>query len=443
MVHTYVTRLLRDAHRAVRRAHRRHVVVSIVAIAVVALTASPAMAANQQVTVNDDVFIAPAVAVIAGESVTWSYTGSTHHTVTFEDGLFDFEPIGTTWATTRTFSTEGVRPYFCNEHGGPGGQGMSGRVYVNATGTVPGAAPSASFTVPPGVAVVGQNVVFDASGTTDADDALVRFQWDLDGNGSFEVDRGAQPSVSQAYQTPGTRTVGLRVFDATGHVATTTRNVTVTNAPNASFTVAPGSVLTGQSVGFDASASADPDGTVAGYEWDLDGDGSFETSTSSTPTTSRSYASPATLTIALRVTDDLGAQTVTTRTLQVSSPPPPESPPAATAPPPPPPPPPIPTTANPLPTGSAPAPCSTLKGAQRTACLQKRCRTLKGPKRASCISSSCRYVTGAKRASCMQSSCRYLAASKRASCGRASCRYLTGAKRTACTRKYARKPSAS
>ena len=33
---------------------------------------------------------------------------------------------------------------------------------------------------------------------------------------------------------------------------------------------------------FDASASADPDGTIAKYEWDLDGNGTYETDTGTT-----------------------------------------------------------------------------------------------------------------------------------------------------------------
>ena len=35
-------------------------------------------------------------------------------------------------------------------------------------------------------------------------------------------------------------------------------------------------VRPGQTVGFDGSASTDPDGPIAKYEWDIDGDGTFE-----------------------------------------------------------------------------------------------------------------------------------------------------------------------
>ncbi len=61
-------------------------------------------------------------------------------------------------------------------------------------------------------------------------------------------------------------------------------------SPTASFTASPNPVTSGASVTFDAAASSDPDGTIAKYEWDLDGNGSYETDTGTTATTSRSYA---------------------------------------------------------------------------------------------------------------------------------------------------------
>jgi hypothetical protein len=72
-------------------------------------------------------------------------------------------------------------------------------------------------------------------------------------------------------------------------------------------------------VAFDGSASSDPDGTIAKYEWDLDGNGSFETSTGTTASASRIYTAAATLTVGLRVTDNDAAATTTTRSLVVNS----------------------------------------------------------------------------------------------------------------------------
>ncbi len=58
---------------------------------------------------------------------------------------------------------------------------------------------------------------------------------------------------------------------------------------------------------FNASASSDPDGTIAKYEWDFDGNGTYETNTGTTATTTKAFATPGTFTVGLRVTDNLGA----------------------------------------------------------------------------------------------------------------------------------------
>ena len=58
---------------------------------------------------------------------------------------------------------------------------------------------------------------------------------------------------------------------------------------------------------FNGSASKDPDGTIAKYEWDLDGNGTYETNTGTTATTSLKYATATEPVVGLRVTDNRGA----------------------------------------------------------------------------------------------------------------------------------------
>jgi PKD repeat protein len=90
-------------------------------------------------------------------------------------------------------------------------------------------------------------------------------------------------------------------------------------APSASFTATPSAVQTRQTVNFNAGASADPDGTIAKYEWDLDGDGTYETDTGTTATTSKVYDKPGTVNVGLRVTDNSGVTATTTRAVTVTS----------------------------------------------------------------------------------------------------------------------------
>ncbi len=75
-------------------------------------------------------------------------------------------------------------------------------------------------------------------------------------------------------------------------------------APVAAFTALPAAA--GRAALFDARASADPDGTIARYDWDF-GDGS--STANGGATTSHTYATPGTRTITLTVTDADGTST--------------------------------------------------------------------------------------------------------------------------------------
>jgi len=69
-------------------------------------------------------------------------------------------------------------------------------------------------------------------------------------------------------------------------------------APVASFVAGPSPA--GQATGFDATASSDPDGTIARYDWDF---GDATGAADAGPTPSHTYASPGTRTVTLTVTD--------------------------------------------------------------------------------------------------------------------------------------------
>jgi YD repeat-containing protein len=180
--------------------------------------------------------------------------------------------------------------------------------------TVQNRLPTASFTLAPNPVVSGNSVSFNGSGSTDPDGTIAKYEWDFDGNGSYETSTGATATASKAFPIAGSVTVGLRVTDSNGGTETTTRSLTVSNrAPTASFTATPTTAPTGTAVTFNGAASTDPDGTVAKYEWDLDGNGSYETDTGTTATASKAFATPGTVTVGLRVTDNLGLTATTSK----------------------------------------------------------------------------------------------------------------------------------
>lgn len=93
--------------------------------------------------------------------------------------------------------------------------------------------------------------------------------------------------------------------------------------PTASFTATPDAGAPSLLVNFNASASVDPDGTIITYEWDFDYDGVNFTTDATGVTTSHTYGSTATgmKQAALRVTDNDGAQHLTTKLIRVFAPP--------------------------------------------------------------------------------------------------------------------------
>lgn len=76
--------------------------------------------------------------------------------------------------------------------------------------------PTASMTVSPAVVATGRPVTFDASGSSDPERLALRYDWDLDGNGSFETAGGSSPRTSRAYSGTTTFNARVRVTDIHG-----------------------------------------------------------------------------------------------------------------------------------------------------------------------------------------------------------------------------------
>ncbi|HHE51472.1 MAG TPA: PKD domain-containing protein, partial [Candidatus Acetothermia bacterium] len=86
-------------------------------------------------------------------------------------------------------------------------------------------------------------------------------------------------------------------------------------APTASFTATPTSGQAPLAVSFDASASSDPDGTIASYTWNF-GDGQNGSGMSG----SHIYANEGTFTAILTAIDDGGLMSTASETITVSAP---------------------------------------------------------------------------------------------------------------------------
>ena len=193
----------------------------------------------------------------------------------------------------------------------------------------PNAAPVARFTISPNPALVSQQLVldgaraaravdidvvgrnavtFNASASSDAAPGhIAKYQWDLDGNGTYETDAGTSKTTKRSYTQPGQYTIHLRVTDNGGKTDTESHVLIVHRRPVAKIATSAPVALIGDTVSYSAAGSSDDNG-IASIAWDLDGDGSFETNTGTTQAASRSYGSIGTRSVKVRVTDIYGAQ---------------------------------------------------------------------------------------------------------------------------------------
>ncbi|MEP0814802.1 MAG: PKD domain-containing protein [bacterium] len=166
------------------------------------------------------------------------------------------------------------------------------------------------------------SVMVDATGSNDPDGTIVRYQFDLDGDGLYETDNGNIGLLQHTYDTPGTNYVSLRVTDGEGATDATSKKLTVqtftggNKQPVASLVSSAQEGNAPLTVSFDASGSFDPDGTIVRYDWNFDG-GLWDVLDGG-PAQEYTYniAHPQT-TCQVRVTDDAGASAIAFASINV------------------------------------------------------------------------------------------------------------------------------
>ena len=125
--------------------------------------------------------------------------------------------------------------------------------------------PTAAFAVDPETGTVGTVFSFDASGSSDYEDATeeLEVRWDFESDGTFDTDFTREKATHHQYDRPRLYTVTLQVRDMQGGLGQTTDDVEVANlSPSACFTATPeeGTVIT--DFEFDASCSSDTEDSL-------------------------------------------------------------------------------------------------------------------------------------------------------------------------------------
>lgn len=173
--------------------------------------------------------------------------------------------------------------------------------------------PLALFSLPSGLAA-GDAGTFDASPSSDADGSIVEYVWEM---GDGAVLRGKV--ISHTYGSPGLYAVALTVVDDVGLTGKRVELLNVAepaNRPPVPVVTTGRACFVGQSVGFSAWSSYDPDGRIASYVWDL-GDGSQAEGAS----VNHVYGSAGLYNASLTVTDEGGLASVAPILVRVLSPP--------------------------------------------------------------------------------------------------------------------------
>lgn len=114
-------------------------------------------------------------------------------------------------------------------------------------------------------------VTFDASKSTDADNNIIEYNWDFDGDGENDA---VGTTSTYVYKIPGSYNATLTAIDAAGNESSNILVVKIAAQDLTARLVA--DTVEGNdplSVTFDASGSSYPDGQITSYEWDF-GDGS-------------------------------------------------------------------------------------------------------------------------------------------------------------------------
>jgi PKD repeat protein len=132
-------------------------------------------------------------------------------------------------------------------------------------------APVALLDVSSDQLTVGDRLTAGAARSYDPDGKVVRYQWDLGGDGNWSEDGKRH---SYAFDAPGDYSAGLRVTDDAGNVAETHVAIHVSDLPFPATRIACDSatVLAGRSVRCRADDSGSPV-RIVDHAWDVDGDG--------------------------------------------------------------------------------------------------------------------------------------------------------------------------
>ena len=153
----------------------------------------------------------------------------------------------------------------------------------------------------------------------DTDGSIAKYEWDYDGDGTFDQASSVIMITYHIYIEPGVYNATLRVTDDQDAFGTDNRTITVRErALNLLSTADAGpdkEVMVGQSTIL-TGIGTDSDGWIIEYRWDFDGDNEFDWTSTTTGIVEHTYDEPSEYTARLLVIDN--NETAATDTVMVT-----------------------------------------------------------------------------------------------------------------------------
>jgi len=159
---------------------------------------------------------------------------------------------------------------------------------------------------------IAVNSALTLAGTArDADNAIVSYAWDTDGDGTINWTSQKEGSLSHTYTKAGVYKAIFTITSDDGKKTSDTTEVRVSNkAPTAS---AGEDIVSRRNRKIELNGSGtDADGSIVLYEWDFNGDGTFDWSSGETGSVSHAFESYSKAVLRVKDSDgEMGTDTVT------------------------------------------------------------------------------------------------------------------------------------
>lgn len=232
-----------------------------------------------------------------------------------EGASFDFETRRFLWKTGHEQAGEYYPTFTVSD----GKDTVSERVKIVVDESMP-PSPIIEALALPQKGTAPLEVHFSVTGV-DKKDSIVKYEWDFDGRGIYDISSLVSGEADFIYASKGSYPAVLRLTDDKGNTHTYSVAIEVERNPNAPLVyleVVPLKGLAPCKVYFKGTTVSLSD--ICKYEWDFNGDGVYDTSSTESAEVVKTYSLPGVYNAGFRVTDKNGISESESVTITIDNP---------------------------------------------------------------------------------------------------------------------------